>query len=414
VLAAALGVRVGWVADTPHFVPVHDAHDFDRYGVSIARFGRLPVSHRGPRQGPIAYRPPGYPFFLAGVYKVFGLEHRVVATRLVQTFTGTAAVGLLAAVGWLLWGPLVGLVAGGLAAVYPPLVYVSESMYAETLFLPLALGAVVAALMFRRSPRRLRWAVATGALCGLGVLVRPNAALLALPLALLLWGAWRPGVSLRRRLAAPALGLVCAVLVVAPWTVRNALVLHHFVPVTTELGNTMAGTYNDQARLAPDRPAAWTEPRYTPEYSGYFWERGSSDAKLDSQLRAAAFHYIGEHPGYLWEVLRWNTVRLFDLAGFGESHIGGGTIGIGPRASDIATVSFWTLALMGLCGAFTRAARRVPKSFWLLPVAWYLSVVFFNAETPRFRIAIDPYLILLAALALCAATRVVGVSSRPR
>jgi hypothetical protein len=164
----------------------------------------------------------------------------------------------------------------------------------------------------------------------------------------------------------------------------------------------MAGTYNDEARLAPDRPAAWTEPRFTPEYSGYFWQRGSNDARLDSELRGAAFHYIGRHPGYLWEVLRWNTVRLFDLAGFRESHIGGGTIALGTRASDVATVSFWALALVALCGAFTGAARRAPKTFWLLPVAWYLSVIFLNAETPRFRIAIDPYFILLAALALCA------------
>lgn len=402
VLAAGLAVRLGWVAATPHFVPLHDAHDFDRYGISIARFGRLPISHQGGRPGPLAYRPPGYPFFLAAVYKVFGLAHRVDAVRLVQAFTGTAAVALIAAIGWMLWAPVVGFVAAAIAAVYPPLVYVCESMYAEALFLPVMLASVAAALMFRGSPLRLRWAVATGVLCGLAVLVRPNAAALAPALLLLIWGARGARLSVRS-LAAPAVALVCMALVIAPWTVRNALVLHKFVPVTTELGNTMAGTYNDEARLAPDRPAAWTEPRFTPEYSRFFWERGLGDATLDQRLRSVAFHYIGDHPTYLWEVLRWNTVRLFDLAGFPEAHIGGDTIGISPGASDVGTVSFWALALLAIGGLFARGPRQAPIAFWMLPVLWYLSVVFLNAETPRFRVGIDPFLILLAALAVCAA-----------
>ena len=55
VLACALAVRLGWVAATPHFVPLHDAHDFDRYGISIARFGRFPHASRIER--PTSHRP---------------------------------------------------------------------------------------------------------------------------------------------------------------------------------------------------------------------------------------------------------------------------------------------------------------------------------------------------------------------
>lgn len=400
-LAGALAVRLGWVAATPHFVPLHDAHDFDRYGISIARFGRFPVGHQAGDQGPLAYRPPGYPLFLGAIYEVFGLGHRIYAARVVQAFTGTAAVALVAAIGWMLWGRFVGLVGAAIAAIYPPLVYVGESMYSEAMFLPLMLAAVAAALMFRRSRGQLRWAVATGVLSGFGVLVRPNAAALAPALLLLVWGVRRPRLSVRS-LAAPAVTLACMLLVVAPWTIRNALVLHHFVPVTTELGNTMAGTYNDETRLSPDRPAAWTEPRLTHEYSHYYRERGLNDATLDQKLRFAAFHYIGKHPTYLWEVWRWNTARVLDLAGFAESRIGGGTVGVSPGAADAGTVSFWALGLLALGGLLTRGLRRAPVAFWLLPVLWYLSVVFLNAEPPRFRVGMDPFFILLAALAACA------------
>src|SRR5437763_3585097 len=253
-LAGALAVRLGWVAATPHFVPLHDAHDFDRYGISIARFGRFPVGHQAGDQGPLAYRPPGYPLFLGAIYKVFGLGHRIYAARVVQAFTGTAVVALVATIGWMLWGPVVGLVGAGIAAVYPPLVYVGESMYSEAVFVPLMLASVAAALMFRRSRGQLRWVVATGMLSGLGVLVRPNAAALAPALLLLVWGVRRPRLSVRS-LAAPAVTLVCILLVVAPWTIRNALVLHRLVSVYTELGHTREVTYYDATRLTPARHA---------------------------------------------------------------------------------------------------------------------------------------------------------------
>jgi 4-amino-4-deoxy-L-arabinose transferase-like glycosyltransferase len=397
--AVALVVRVGWVAGTPHFRPMHDARDFDGYARTIVQTGRYPVMHRGPRAGqPVAYRPPGYPYFLAGIYELSHFKDRIWVARLVQAVTGTAAVGLIALIGWLLWGPLAGLVAGAIAAVYPPLVYVAESMYSETLFVPLELAAVAAALMHRRSSHRWRWAAVAGVLCGLLALVHPEGMALLLPLALLLW-AERPRLSLRS-LAAPALAVVCALVVIAPWTIRNALVLHAFVPITTELGNTAAGTYNDEARLDPDRPAAWREPRYTPEYSSLYWEHGLTDATLDHKLRSRVFAYIRKHPTYPAKVAFWNSVRLFELAGFEESTYVGETIGLDEGDTTVGVLAFWAVGLLALLGAVTAAARRAPPALWAFPLVSYLSVVFLITETPRFRIAMDPFLILLAALAL--------------
>jgi 4-amino-4-deoxy-L-arabinose transferase-like glycosyltransferase len=282
--------------------------------------------------------------------------------------------------------------------VYPPLVYVAESMYSETLFVPLELAAVAAALMHRRSSHRWRWAAVAGVLCGLLALVHPEGMALLLPLALLLWAA-RPRLSLRS-LAAPALAVVCALVVIAPWTIRNALVLHAFVPITTELGNTAAGTYNDEARLDPDRPAAWREPRYTPEYSSLYWTRGHTDATLDRKLRSKVLRYIRKHPTYPAKVAYWNSVRLFELAGFEESTFVGKTIGLDEGDTTVGVVAFWAVGILALLGALTAVARRAPPALWAFPLVSYLSVVFLITETPRFRAAMDPFFILLAGLAL--------------
>ena len=94
------------------------------------------------------------------IYEMFGLGHRIYAARVVQAFTGTAAVALVAAIGWMLWGRMVGLVGAAIAAIYPPLVYVGESMYSEAVFVPLMLASVAAGIT-RKSTSRSERAGAT-------------------------------------------------------------------------------------------------------------------------------------------------------------------------------------------------------------------------------------------------------------
>jgi hypothetical protein len=72
-------------------------------------------------------------------------------------------------------------------------------------------------------------------------------------------------------------------------------------------------------------------------------------------------------------------------------------------AARIAVAGFWLVALVAFLGVFTLAARRAPRWLWITPVLMYLSVVFVNGETPRFRAPIDPFLILLAGCALARA-----------
>ena len=54
-------------------------------------------------------------------------------------------------------------VAGAIAAVYPPLVLAGSSLLSESLFIPLVLGALLAALVHRDSEHRWRWLVLSGA-----------------------------------------------------------------------------------------------------------------------------------------------------------------------------------------------------------------------------------------------------------
>ena len=73
IVVAAFGLRIGYVALTPDYATVHDARDYDRHAISVARGEGFSEEITGK---PTAFRPPGYVYLLGGVYRAFGVERR--------------------------------------------------------------------------------------------------------------------------------------------------------------------------------------------------------------------------------------------------------------------------------------------------------------------------------------------------
>jgi hypothetical protein len=100
-VALALVLRIAYVDATSDYVVRHDARDYDVHALSIAEghgFSKEIAYDR-----PTAFRPPGYPYFLGAVYRVFGVERATNArrwrvARIAQAFVGTALVALVGVV----------------------------------------------------------------------------------------------------------------------------------------------------------------------------------------------------------------------------------------------------------------------------------------------------------------------------
>jgi hypothetical protein len=92
----------------------------------------------------------------------------------------------------------------------------------DTFFFIAAGGAVI---RYRHLPT-LRRALVAAAIIGLGVLTRPTILLFLLPL---VWIVWRTSETLKTRLMRSATIVAVTLAVIAPWTIRNAIVLHDFV-----------------------------------------------------------------------------------------------------------------------------------------------------------------------------------------
>jgi hypothetical protein len=300
---------------------------------------------------------------------------------------GTLVVALTGLIALQVWGRGVAVAAVAVAAVDTPLILVGGSLLSETLFVALVLAAVAVALRCRTARRRVPCAVAAGVLVGLATLTRPTGLVLLVPLGL--------AVATRPRRASAAVALfVAAAVTIAPWTIRNQVQMHAFIPVASQVGSWLAGTYNEQARRDPLHPAA-SQSRV----------RALRDLdRLDEVARQRALThravaYAADHPGYVAEVVLHNTLRMLNLEGPRWWRAQGDSISMPRWAADAGAGGFAALALLALLGTLTADARRAPLWLWLAPILLFAAVVVAGSEI-RYRAPVEPFIVLLGALAI--------------
>ena len=135
-----------------------------------------------------------------------------------------------------------GLLGATAVAIYPALLEYGGMLMSEPLAATLLSGAVPAILWAADREGRWDWLL-PGALLGGLALVRPEYLAIAFLLGLVVF-ARRARADWRLGLVQAAILLAGLVIVVAPWTIRNAVALDRIVPISTGGGQVLfAGTY---------------------------------------------------------------------------------------------------------------------------------------------------------------------------
>ena len=330
-------------------------------------------------------RAPGYPAFLALV----GAGREVATSvpgsvKAAQAVVGAAGVFMVGVIATRLGGRRAGAAAAVLAAVYPPLVWISGYAFSEALFWPC--GLILAWLFDRVGDRGGRGAIRAAVLCGLAggvaILIRPGV-LLFFPLAAI--------VLMRRRHFLPLIALaLSSAAVVAPWTARNAVHHGRFLLVASDGGVTFwTGNHPDA--------------------------RGEGDFAANPHLRRDNDALRARHPGlseeamepiYYREALRWIAAHPMDWLVLEARKLFYLVVPIGPsyglhstryHAASVISYGFVLVAaLLGLRRIGARAGRT-PGLWLLLGSAVAVALVFFPQE--RFRIPIiDPALVICAGM----------------
>jgi hypothetical protein len=255
VSAAVRAVYTAWAV-----LPYSDGELYDR----LAR-GLLATGTYG---SPESWAPkaPGYSFFLAGVYGVFGDHHEALYFVQHAIDLGTAVLVLAIALEWGL-GRKQALVAFGIALFNPFTLFWASVVLSETISIFLFTLAAWLAIRLTSAPL---WRYASfGAIMSLLALVRPAFAALA-PAMLL-------GVLVLRRapfkpwLRGSAVAGLAFVAIWAPWAGRNATHYHRFVPYHVGDLHPRAGynawCYTWVTHMLDVYGAFWSKPPVLPSYA---------------------------------------------------------------------------------------------------------------------------------------------------
>ena len=273
---------------TDEFVDKGD--DFARTFLASGTYGFVP-------DVPSAYTQPLYGFFLVPLY--WALERHWLVIGLAHAVVAVATAWLVYEVGRRVVDARVGLVAALLATLHPYVVWHDMHMNREVLDQLLAAAAVLLTLVVAERGG-LWWGAALGAVSGLMILGNVRTVLVPVILgAYVLWQ--RRGWTWE-----PALALVVAAVVVAPWVVRNELNVG-CAAITTD--SRALWKANNEQTLETLRGGGWIDDvddipgaPPSPQQAAEAYYEGAPLVETDecAQMRfyrARALDFVEEHPG---------------------------------------------------------------------------------------------------------------------
>lgn len=345
-----------------------------------------------------SYQAPLYPYIIAAIYSVFGVDPFYV--QIFQCVFSVANVFLIFLIARRLFGPRVGIAAAAIACLYGPFIFFAGILLKESLAVFFADAMLLVLLSAAARPRAWKY-LAAGALFGIAAMLRENF-YLVLP-AIILWILWH--VPSFRRKAVFSLAMIAGVAaLLAPFAIKNARYSKGFSPAGYHAGlNFFIGNNPDATgvfeRFDFFRPGPEFEEsdvrvetermlrrKLSPQEVSRYWLEKTVEGFRDSPLifpkllavKAALFLGGREYPdNYDFNFVRSLTYVL-----------------------KTAFAGYGLVMVFALFGIFLSRSRA--PAFGLMYVyaaAFALSVIVFYINA-RYRFPIAPVLIVFAAYAI--------------
>lgn len=381
ILSAAFVARLAYGLHSPAKAADGSFLDIDHYSElagSLAAHGSL-ADYGGE---PSAEREPGYPIFLAVLFKVFG--KRYLPFLIAQAALGTAILWLVYQLGAQMFGVSVGFLAAAIGAFYPPFIYYAAQPARETFAVAIDLGSLWFLIdAVRRDDGRL---FAAAGLCGAAAALTHTT---YLPFGLFVATFLAFWLSGKRAL----IYLLCFTALYAAWPLRNYAVFHKWILGTT----TAAGDHFYMFMVVPEEVGG-TPKHYEILAQDATWQQGMALPAADREnfFWRAGLKKVREAPFSFARLVAWRFLcdqwRLVPR----------------PRDYGHSYRLIWWVSLLsdgwiiplGFLGILLSKLRRIEA---VIGVAFIVSLSFTYAlvlTMLRYRLASMPWLILFAAYSI--------------
>jgi 4-amino-4-deoxy-L-arabinose transferase-like glycosyltransferase len=385
-LIVGILLRVVWALLVP-VVPVSDSQAYDAFARTLVEHGEYGWEPGSPH----AFWPPGTSLVYAGLFWAFGHSYTaIVVLNIVLSVLLTITSARIAA---RLYSERAGHYTAWIISLWPTLVVYVTVLASE---LPFVLLITLALDCWTVRQRTIRHVLLAGLILGAAALVRPLA--LALPVVFGFGSlmASRLSIGNLRVHAGQVLVAVAAMLVVvAPWTIRNARVYGELVLVSTNGGITfwMGNTpHTDGAYMAT--PAELNHLR---------------DNELEKVLKARAMDYIRQEPMAFVTRTAKKALTLYDNESIGihwnkkgiEQRFGGAAVVPLKRFTQVAWLGILLLTATGVVHLLrTRTLLQTLSSQPLLVMAFFTVIYSVTVSQDRYHLSFASVIAILAAVGL--------------
>jgi hypothetical protein len=336
-----------------------------------------------------AWEMPGTALFFGPAVWAFGAHGSVIAIRIAQAILVVIQCGLIAsATRRIFEDATTAFVASCLAAFYPFFWFYQGLLLSETLFNTLLMAGVAALFWWRERGLRIDIALVVACLC-LAAATFTKATLTILPPLLLAATTWLAGANWRRTAAILAAASCLYAAFMSPWWIRNATLLHAFVPFTTSSGMNL---YLGNNRNNTDAGIDWghdVEPDVVAKLNVL------PELQRQRAYNKAALDYIRQNPGVFIRAAAKRFIRFWNIVpNAGEFRSGVYAI--------ISIASFGSILLLALvCTARRWRYWRVLAPLYLI-IGYFTFVHVVTIASLRYRFPVEPLLIIMAAEPLAA------------
>lgn len=335
------------------------------------------------------FTPPLYAILIAFGSWVFG--HDQLPIKVLQIVADSATTCVVMLIGREILGFRTALISGGLLVVYPFSIYASLYIGSETLF-TLFLSCSILFFLWATSSSRLTWYLLAGCTLGIATLIRGTTQFFPLLAPVLLVLLDR---TMSKRVIVGYLGFCfCFALIIAPWTIRNYLVLKEIVPVATASSVFLQGSHEDFLTIDGKTPGI---PKYFLELENRGISRpppGAGPVLKDRYLfRAGIEKYkirAETDPLSFLPFMLMKFARMWYATESGRNH----------AIILFANLPLYILAIVGIISLFWQ--RRPPQSIWILlfVIAYFVILHWVSLPLFRYVLPIMPYVILLASIGI--------------